>query len=272
MEDSCPDSLLAICLQYCVQNLETFCDYDHDSECYCLRDSTTLPTEICERIIKVRSETVFELDDSFLNIFSDVEQTHLKRLNLRDSTLSDAGLLKVLHHQPTELDLSGCVNLTSNSLLNINRYGQRLQTLFLGNSSRLCEAELPESFGSTGISQSRGVGDVQVFGVDYVFDCPDVRAFSLHDLMDHNGNHLIPVILKPFLRLTYLDLSGCHIDVDHHDCIGQLSNLLTLIFYDVPIKIQNAVLFLSKLKNLRYVGVLYTCPMGFFLEKLSRGW
>ena len=96
-----------------------------------------------------------------------------------------------------------------------------------------------------------------VFKQDFIFDCPDLRMFSLHNLTEsshHWSQDLIATILSNLTKLRYLDLTGCDINVEFMDCIESLRCLTHLIIFDVPINYtEGAFQVIGKVKSLRLV-------------------
>ncbi len=244
-----PHTLSELCLQYCVSNKNTFCEHAPLSEKLVLKSGVTLPSEFCESLIQRYTADGRPLDDNFMHIFKDHLNTHLRRINVQDSNLTEEGLLWLLPHKPVELNISGLRALSNRTLKAINQNGKNLIKLFIGDSIGIFDGvEIREG------SEGRATGDARVFGGDYLFDCPDLRAFSVHGLDKKvcAAHDIIATALHPFPRLSYLDLSSCHIDVEFMDCLEALQSLQSLILYNVPISnISEAFQVIAKLKNLR---------------------
>lgn len=253
-EDS-PDSLWEICLSYCVLHLDTLADYDQHMDRYCMRPGVTLPRQISENLLITFSKNNIKLTDKYLHLFSDPRQTNLKRISVRNCEISDESVRWLASHRPVELDISHCTHcdshpLTSEAVSAINEHGSSLAALHIGTTHGL--------FNNLDI-QAFGADDQEmIFGGDYVFDCPNLQAFSLHAVTDDmdffRAHDLIATILNPLKRLSYLDLSSCDIDITLMDCLDDMSNLTHLVLYNVHVSdIQGAFNVIGRLKNLRQV-------------------
>lgn len=281
--DNSPSTLQELTVRYLIGNLETFCDYDKDAELYSLKPDVALPAEICDMLFSMFMEEGHTLDDKLIHIFSDPLRSRLKRINLRDSLVSDVGLGWLMPHVPIDLDISNCSDLSKESIQHINRYGHSLRKLFIGNSVRIfreLDMVLTRSaVGSESTDEEEGIPfiDEEMDAVivrnrthktnnnlansqtpmstnQSIFSCPNLKAFSVHSLYEteYPAHDIMENILVPLKGLSYLDLSGCEIELEFLDCLERLSLLTTLILYDVPINnVSGAFHIIAKLKNLR---------------------
>ena len=268
-EENHPDSLWQICLEYCVSNLDTFCVRASDVGLYTLRPGLTLPAEICESLIRASVEGRHDTGDAFFHIFRDTVHTHLKRLSLRDSMVTDRSLGWLIAHRPVELDVSRCVNLKRSCRRHLKHHGDRLQALLLGQSwevildpdQDVIDGEdlghmVMESSPSTHTSSSSPpAGSVSRAGdgSEWARTCPHLRAFSIHGVEADVKPSFLTELITPLMNLTYLDLSRCRSpNVEDMECISQFQQLMTLILYDVPLgEISVAFTHLRALKSLR---------------------
>ncbi|XP_013390971.1 protein zer-1 homolog [Lingula anatina] len=288
-----PETLQSLCMRYCANNLGVLCNLDQKTNHLSLKDGICLPLELCEGLLKAyRKETYDSNLDGFLGLFENTEHTHLKHLNLRDSWVMDDLVTRLLKHDVVELDISGCPNLTSAVIeQGINKYGKNLQVLHIGNSVQILNGidlscrilsdefddemdSLAEVMGHSGDVHS--VGDVpnmetdnsfsesesesssspSGYGKDYIFDCVEMKAFSLHGLKMSGSHDMIATILAPFKQLRHLDLSHCHICVELMDCLTNLTELLALILYSVPIdNLKGAFENIGQLTKLRHLDL-----------------
>ncbi len=254
-----PDTLWQIGLSYCAKNLSTFCQFDESTQLYNLRDDLTLPTELCQSLLATVVDQGYILDDKFVHVFCDRFRTHLKRINIRNSDVTDEGLKWLVQHKPTELNFSGCQQLTKKTVNYVNENGGKLCSLHVGNAVKIFQdIEIKE--GSESPRHRVGVegsGDHKTFGGDYIFDCPGLLEFSVHNLNEtqaYAAHDIIATLLHPFRLLKSLDLSGCQIELEFMDCLEDLQNLQILVLYDVPItNIYGAFQVIGKMKKLRYV-------------------
>ncbi len=265
-----PDTLWQIGLTYCAKNLDTFCQYDESTQLYNLRDGVSLPTEVCQSLLATVVDQGYILDDKFAHVFVDRYRTRLKRINIRNSDVTDEGLKWLVQHKPTELNFSGCQQLTKKTVTYVNEHGKNLCRLFVGNAVRIFQdIEIKEGSEPLDLSPRRqegvdGGGDHKTFGGDYIFDCPGLQEFSVHNLNEtqaYAAHDIIATLLHPFRKLGSLDLSGCQIELEFMDCLEDLQNLRKLVLYDVPIaNIYGALQVIGKMKRLRY-EVKLLCAM-----------
>uniref|UniRef100_A0A8B9KNB5 Protein zer-1 homolog n=1 Tax=Astyanax mexicanus TaxID=7994 RepID=A0A8B9KNB5_ASTMX len=119
-----PDSLMSLCTVFCLKNLRRTMCYTGERNKLCLRPDVFLPSEICDKLVNVYMDLVytdsnFEAQDGFFQLFSDPRSTRLTRLQLRDlvrdkdveAIKKQVGKLSVtrglkscilgLYHQPT---------------------------------------------------------------------------------------------------------------------------------------------------------------------------
>lgn len=253
--EDCPPTLRDLCLSYCVKNTQTFSEYDSSSGKYSLKDGVSLPPEICESLVDAYIATGRILDDNFMHIFKDHMRTHLRQINVQDSNVTETALQWLIPHKPTELNISGIKDVGRRTLDSINQYGKQMARFSVGDSLDIFQ-DLHIKKPTTGHeSPSQGDADTRVLGADYVFCCPELRAFSVHSLDKEKckAHDIIAVTVQPFQKLTFLDLSSCNIDIQAVDCLGQLRSLNSLILYNVPLNdIQAAFQQIGTLKTLRY--------------------
>ena len=253
--EDCPPTLRDLCLSYCVKNTQTFSEYDSSSGKYSLKDGVSLPPEICESLVDAYTASGRILDDNFMHIFKDHMRTHLRQINVQDSNVTETALQWLIPHKPTELNISGCKDVGRRTLDSINQYGKQIARFSVGDTLDIFKdlhIKKPSA-----AHESQGDADTRVLGVDYIFCCPELRAFSIHNLdkEESQAHDIIAVTVRPFQKLTYLDLSLCNIDIQAVDCLEQLRSLNSLILYNVPLKdIQAAFQQIGKLKTLRYIN------------------
>ena len=250
-EDSCPEPLLDLCGKYVIHHPETFCELQPETGLWSLRPGVALPMEICEKLISVWQEMGPEgLDDKFINIFRDVICTRLKRVTVRNSSISDDGLNLLLSHHLVELDVSNCSKLTERTLENINKVGESLTALVIGKTKNI----LPDSvFSSSSLhdssdsSDSSPLSEIEQRG--YVLRTPNLRRLVVRELYMPMEAQYFALLLKPLSKLTHLDLSGCFFleDVTY---ILEMKHLVSLNLHSVQ-RIQDAVPSIMKIKTLR---------------------
>lgn len=255
-DDSSPEPLLDACGKYVIQHPETFCELQPETGLWCLRSGLALPMEICEKLISLWQEMDPQgLDDKFINIFKDVILTRLKRVTLRNSSISDDGLNHLLSHHLLELDVSNCSKLTKRTLKNINRegVGECLTSLVIGKTRNILpdtvfSNPLPDSSDS---SDSSPVSEIEQRG--YILRTPNLRRLIVQELYIPMEPQYFALLLKPLSKLTHLDLSGCFFlnDVKY---ILEMKCLVSLILHSVQ-RIQDTVPTIMMMKTLRFLDI-----------------
>ncbi|GAB6018536.1 hypothetical protein CHUAL_000232 [Chamberlinius hualienensis] len=268
-EDYSPDRLVDICTDFCVENVETFCDVVRLDDCeelnYVLKANISLPNEICERMLRRRHQNRqnvnSQMDDSFLMIFRDIHRLPIKRLNIRNcSQVTDEGLATILRHNLIELDVTDCGSLTEETLFNINLHGGELLSLTLGNSVHILPENLEPGVVMMIDPQNGGYDNYNYncFGYPYkekghIINAPHLRRLVLKNFEEPVGKDYLQSLFTPLPLLTHLDLSGCTYLRDLK-CLVHLTHLITLILYGVP-RLQTAIENICKLKTLRKLDI-----------------
>lgn len=234
--NSAPESLVDICLEYIVNHLDTICEYSPFSENLRLKDNVTLPVEICERLLNVRMNRGDMKNHTFINIFVDRHATGLKRVKLRNVELHDDDLFVLLKHRLVELEITNIPLLTVNSLRHIIKYASNLTSLIIVN----CVNILPSEF------------SFEKDYDDYVIIAPQLRKLCIRNFVSIPPE-FFAVFFKHLDNLTYLDLSNCSNLADLY-FIQHLTSLTSLILYNVD-NIDTMVPIISKLTNLRHLDI-----------------
>ncbi|MEE6505606.1 hypothetical protein FKM82_005576 [Ascaphus truei] len=97
MASDSPESLMTICTDFCLRNLEGTLCYLLDNEILRLHPDIFLPSEICDRLVNeyielVNADSSFEPHESFFTLFSEPQSTRLTRLHLREDIVQDQDL------------------------------------------------------------------------------------------------------------------------------------------------------------------------------------
>lgn len=237
-----PYTLLDLCLEFIINRMETICEYEPFTSNLRLRENIALPVEICERLLKARSSKGEKLNNEFVSIFKNLHVTKLKRVKLRNTELDDKSLKILLQHRLTELDVSYSENLTTLTLVNITAFGDSLVSLTIGENTDLFP------YRSFGVPPYQNT----VVELDYVILAPNLKKLSIRNLANLQP-YFYTTLLKPFRKLTYLDLSSCN-NLAEFDYVEHLTNLTNLILYDVS-GIDRMVSSICKLKNLRHLDI-----------------
>lgn len=239
-----PDSLLDLCFKYVIRHLETIGTVNPITKAVKLNNDLVLPSEICEKLLQdYQRQKRVVLDDRFINIFHDTQTTRLQRVKLRYAQITDYGLLVLLRHKLTELEISHCYKLSRKSLENMNDNSSNLVSLVIGTSARI----LPISL----ITEDTLQEDVASLYLrrGYILKCPKLRRLAVRNHRVPLERLYFPTLLRSLTNLTHLDLSGCY-DLGDLSYLTSLKDLVSLILHNVE---QLCIQSLCELKTLRYV-------------------
>uniref|UniRef100_T1IJT0 Protein zer-1 homolog n=1 Tax=Strigamia maritima TaxID=126957 RepID=T1IJT0_STRMM len=247
-----PDSLVDISTRFCVQNLETFCNFEPTTKRYYLR--ITLPNEICERMLTSQKQDSRTIDDDFLRIFKDPRTTRLRRVNLSKSTVTDEGLDVVLRHNLIELDISDCDKITEESLTLINEFGSDLLSLNVGTSVHI----FPDNATSNAIVLlAQMQAEPHLSSTNNTSGCilktPNLRKLIFREMSVPMQDGYFPILLKPLKHLQSLDLSGCF-NLGSLSFLTHMTQLASLTLYNVP-RVQNMINAICQMKTLRHLDI-----------------
>ncbi|XP_041367990.1 protein zer-1 homolog [Gigantopelta aegis] len=225
-----PSCLEDICVQFCVTHLETFTEViDPDSKTflYKLQAGLSLPKVICDKLLQGYIDSAENVDDSFLNIFSDTNVTQLTNLDLRCSDVTDAGLRLVQNQPILNLDLSHCDNITADCVESISAVGKTLGSLRMSTTPT----------------------DIPIF--EYLHHCCHLRHLSLCNFPFEDRS--LPSALS---HLMHADFTGCSLSYDFLEGLGCLSGLVSLSLADVNLPdLDEILLNICKLKYLRHLDL-----------------
>ena len=225
-----PSTLEDICVQFCVTHLETFTeviDFDSDTDVYKLQAGLSLPKVICDKLLQGYTNSAENVDDGFLNVFSDPDVTQLTNLDLRSTKITDAGLRMVQNQPILNLDLSDCDSITADCVESIRVMGKTLGSLRLSITPN----------------------NIPIF--EYLHHCHHLRNLSLCHFLFEDCS-----ISSALVNLTHADFTGCSLSYEFMEGLGCLSGLMSLSLADVNLlDLDEILLNLCKLKRLRYLYV-----------------
>lgn len=209
--DSSPDTLLNLCMDYIVANLNIITKLDSTSRWRKLKDDIILPAEICEKFLQTYQKKN-RVNDNIANLFRDRSRTRLDRVKLRNSRITDEGLRCFMDHKPYEVELVQCEYLSQASLDLINSNSDNLVSLKFGPLTYVVSQD--ESM----FRQRR-----------YIIDAPKLRRLTIQC----RGMSIFPLLLlKPLHHLTHLDLSE-YTSAGSTWALHELKNLLSLVLHSV---------------------------------------
>ncbi|XP_053624950.1 protein zer-1 homolog [Plodia interpunctella] len=231
--DSSPDSLFDLCMAYIVENLNTITKLDPPNKYRKLKDDVVLPAEICDKFLKTYQKNS-RVSDSTANLFRDRTRTRLDSVRLRNSRITDEGLLYFMSHKPYEVDLVQCEYLSTASLDIINSNSENLVSLKFGPSTSV----IPQD---ESLFRQRG----------YVINAPNLRRLTIQ----RRGAAIFPLLLlKPLTHLTHLDLSECASAASIW-ALTELKNLKSLVLHSVHWSKAIVIDWISSLSSLRHLDI-----------------
>ncbi|KAK7793806.1 hypothetical protein R5R35_013022 [Gryllus longicercus] len=246
--ESAPDTLLDLCFKYVVCHLDIICTTDPFTKDYRLKDGLALPSEICEKMLQIYQAGGHDVDDRIVGIFENLSMTRLRRVQLRNSSVTDDGLCILLSHKLIEIDLTNCANVTDGSLVHLNEHGENLLSLSIGAGVQLLPSTLlPEDH----VQEGEIVTAYHKRG--YILRTPNLRRLTIKNLSVHRERMYFPLLLQPLANLTYLDLSSCS-DLGDLSYLCELKNLLSLILFNVQ-RLQECIDSLCTLTSLRHLDI-----------------
>lgn len=249
-----PERLLDICFDYINKHLKAICPVD-DSGKMQLMENLSLPVEICERLLNVRSNSFTPINSSFINIFRNTSCTRLKRVRLRKTDITDDDLEILLKHRLTELEISNSPNLTSSCINCLNEYGISLYSLSIGENTNIFP---PKIYGKIKVNE---------YERNYIVLVPMLKRLSLKSLKMLPSD-FYSIFLYRLTNLTYLDLSNCS-DLGTFEYSEHLANLTSLILYNVS-GMKSMVPAICKLTNLRHLDISQSKDENGKYEKASK--
>ncbi|MEJ1271740.1 zyg-11 related cell cycle regulator [Cricetulus griseus] len=136
MASDTPESLMTLCTDFCLRNLDGTLGYLLDKETLRLHPDIFLPSEICDQLVNEYVELVsaactFEPHETFFSLFSDPRSTRLTRIHLREDLVQDQDLEAIRKQDLVELYLTNCEKLSAKSLQTLRSFSHSLVSLSL---------------------------------------------------------------------------------------------------------------------------------------------
>uniref|UniRef100_A0A673XFY4 Protein zer-1 homolog n=1 Tax=Salmo trutta TaxID=8032 RepID=A0A673XFY4_SALTR len=252
-----PDSLMALSTAFCLRNLRRTMCYMGDGNKLCLRSDVFLPSEICDKLVNtymelVHSDSNFEPQDGFFQLFSDPRSTRLTRVQLREDLVRDRDLEAIGKQDLIELHLTYCNSLSARSLKTLASFRQTLVSLSLfgcshifyrkGGAPLACNEDDEEE-------EEQRPASRHALETDFSF-----QGFNRLRLLNLGGlpEEVDPeALLKPLPALTSLDLSG--VQLPRAAFLAQWKErLASLVLYNVDLseELVNTVVELGHLRHL----------------------
>ncbi|KAK5852423.1 hypothetical protein PBY51_023892 [Eleginops maclovinus] len=254
-----PDSLMTLATTFCLRNLmKTMC-YQGFRNKLCLRSDIFLPSEICDKLVNTYMELVhtdsnFEQEESFFQLFSDPRSTRLTRVQLREDFVRDRDLEAIKKQDLIELHLTYCNSLSSRSLKNLSSFRETLVSLCLfgcnhifyrkGGAPLACNEDTEDE-------EEESPASRQALETDFTFQGFNrLRLLNLGGLPDEVD---AATLLKPLKSLTSLDLSNVQL-LGTAFLTQWKDRLASLVLYNVDLS-EELVSTMVEIVNLRHLDI-----------------
>ncbi|MBW00300.1 Protein zer-1, partial [Eschrichtius robustus] len=268
MASDTPESLMALCTDFCLRNLDGTLGYLLDKETLRLHPDIFLPSEICDRLVNEYVELVnaacnFEPHESFFSLFSDPRSTRLTRIHLREDLVQDQDLEAIRKQDLVELYLTNCEKLSAKSLQTLRSFSHTLVSLSLfGCANIFYEEENPG-----GCEDECLVNPTcQVLVKDFTFEgFSRLRFLNLGRMIDG-----VPVesLLRPLNSLAALDLSGIQTS-DAAFLTQWKDSLVSLVLYNMDLS-DDHIRVIVQLHKLRHLDISRDRLSSYYKFKLTR--
>ncbi|XP_067278738.1 protein zer-1 homolog [Pseudorasbora parva] len=244
-----PESLMSLCTVFCLKNLRrTMCCSGERSQ-LSLRPDVFLPSEICDRLLNtymdlVHTDSDFEPQDGFFQLFSDPRSTRITRLQLREDFIRDRDLEAVGKQDLMELHLTYCNRLTARGLRTLSGFRHSLLSLSLFGCSNIF-------FRKYGEEEDELEEGLRPHTVDLSFSFQGFNRLRLLNLGGLSPEVDVEALLRPLPSLSSLDLSGVHLP--RPGFLAQWKErLASLVLYNVELteELIHTLLQMSRLRVL----------------------
>ena len=111
-----------------------------------IHDGLVLPSEVCDHLLQTMISEGLDVDDRVAKAFGDPFKTRLRRLELRNSNLTNHGFHQLAKHKFRELRLFNCLHLTEDVLLDLNDYSDNLVELTIDPAAGVFPAYFPGTY------------------------------------------------------------------------------------------------------------------------------
>ncbi|XP_030063763.1 protein zer-1 homolog isoform X1 [Microcaecilia unicolor] len=263
-----PESLMTLCMDFCLRNLEETLCYLLDNETLRLHPDIFLPSEICDRLVKeymelVNTDGILEPHESFFTLFSDPQSTRLTRIHLREDFVQDQDLEAIRKQDLVELYLTNCEKLTAKSLQTLLSFRSTLVSLSLfGCSNIFYDEENPG-----GCKDDCQVNPTrQVLVKNFTFEgFQRLRFLNLGRLTEEVD---VELLLRPLSSLMTLDLSGIQLG-DLTFLTQWKDSLISLSLYNMDLS-DDHIRAIVQLQKLRHLDISRDRLSSYYKFKLTR--
>uniref|UniRef100_A0A8C6KJJ2 Protein zer-1 homolog n=1 Tax=Nothobranchius furzeri TaxID=105023 RepID=A0A8C6KJJ2_NOTFU len=255
-----PDSLMALATVFCLRNLRKTMCYQGLRNRLLLRSDIFLPSEICDKLVNtyvelVHTDSYFEPEESFFQLFADPRSTRLTRVQLRENLVLDRDLEAIRKQDLIELSLTCCHSLTPRSLKTLTCFRETLVSLCLFGCSQIFCKKVGPPLACNEDSEEEEEEDRsaswRVLDLDFSFQGFNrLRLLNLAGLPEAvNAERL----LKPLRSITSLDLSN--VNLQGAAFLSQWRDrLASLVLYNVELS-EELLCTILELVNLRHLDI-----------------
>nr|XP_060613514.1 protein zer-1 homolog [Anolis sagrei ordinatus] len=271
MASDSPESLMTLCTDYCLHNLEGTLCYLLDNETLRLHPDIFLPSEICDRLVNdyvelVNSDSIFDHNENFFALFSDPRSTRLARIHLREDLVQDQDLEAIRKQDLMELFLTNCEKLTAKSLQTLGSFGPTLVSLSLFGCTNIFYQEENPGGGGGGGCEDDFNPTRQVLAKGFTFEgFPRLRFLNLGRLTEGVD---VEALLRPLPALAALDLSAIQMN-DLLFLTRWKDSLASLVLYNTDL-CEEHVQAIAQLRKLRHLDISRDCHSSYYKFKLTR--
>uniref|UniRef100_A0A673B8U0 Protein zer-1 homolog n=1 Tax=Sphaeramia orbicularis TaxID=375764 RepID=A0A673B8U0_9TELE len=254
-----PDSLMTLATVFCLRNLRKTMCYQGSRNKLQLRSDIFLPSEICDKLVNTYMELVhtdsnFEPEESFFQLFSDPRSTRLTRVQLREDFVRDRDLEAIKKQDLIELHLTYCNSLSSRSLKTLTSFRETLVSLCLFSCSNIFyrQGGAPLACNEdTEDDEEESPASRQALDTNFSFQGFNrLRLLNLGGLSDEVDAE---TLLKPLRSLTSLDLSNVQL-LGTTFLTQWKDRLASLVLYNVDLS-EELVSTVVELVNLRHLDI-----------------
>ncbi|KAJ6654622.1 hypothetical protein lerEdw1_006775 [Lerista edwardsae] len=260
-----PESLMTLCMDYCLHNLEGTLCYLLDNEALHLHPDIFLPREICDRLVNEYMELVntstIEHNESFFNLFSDPRSTRLARIHLQEIIVQDQDLEAIRKQDLVELFLTNCDRLTAKSLQTLVSFSPTLVSLSLFGCTNIFYEEENPGGCDDDFNPTR-----QVLVKDFTFEGFHRLRFLNLGKMTEGVN--VESLLRPLASLAALDLSGIQL-LDIVFLTQWKDSLASLVLYNMDL-CEEHIQVIAQLHKLRHLDISRDHLSSYYKFKLTR--
>lgn len=230
-----------------------------------VHEGLLLPSEVCQHLLQTMISEGLDVDDRVAKAFGNPDRTRLRKLELRNSNLTNHGFSILAKHKFRELRLFNCIYLTDDSLLDLNNHSDNLVELTVDPANGMFPAYLgpfdedDEDDDDDDMYEEEKIKAMKYLEKGYIIHAPKLKILNLRELDINLGKNYFEFLLKPLPQLTHLDLSGARHQeregLANFEWLYCLKNLVSLVLHAVPGINIVALSQISKIKSLRHLDI-----------------